>query len=333
MINILPGYYDSINGLTAEQKAAIDAQGGVAEWNLPDYSREWYAYNPIVCTAKVYKFGGGDTDKTIVTPDGTTLYFDAEGAERVTLPIYVGATLAVTLEVEAYKGVATIDLSPIAKSFFGRVLTYIDAYRNTVQLQFQEQTITFVVRNGVAQIGESSKMHSTARTTRAEYLVKYPNYMLSYVKGDSVLVLSLDSSTDIPIEEGCVPVSPFYVRWLNAQGGVDYWMFSRAQEHNPSVSKTDTYDVYTEYPDIAPTNRQAYGITTKNSITVGAEGVGDNWDVLKGLPFSPIIQWYNEKLSKWIGLTVAKYDGSIRLDHYTHSIEIKFDLPTINTQF
>lgn len=333
MTNILPGYYNAINGLTAEEKAALDAQGGVAEWTLPDYSKEWYAYNPIVCTAQVYKFGGGDTDKTIVTPDGTTLYFDSESTESVTLVVYVNNTLAVTLAVEAYRGVATLDLSPIAKSFFGHNLTYIDAYRNTVQLQFQEQTISYVVRNGVAQIGELNRVNAAALTTRASYLVKYTNYPLSYVKGDSVLILSLDSTTDIPIKEGCVPVSPFYVRWLNAQGGVDYWMFGRAQEHSPSVSKTEAYDVYTEVPDIALTNRRAYGITTKNSITVGAEGVGDNWDVLKGLPFSPIIEWYNKELSKWIGLTVAKYDGSIRLDHYTHSIEITFDLPTINTQF
>lgn len=328
-INVLKDNYSSLESIDTQTWEVIDAQGGVAVWDIsiPD-NKVLFAYNPILCTAKIYKSQG--SGESITLNNGRVLYFDAMSTDTCIMPIYEGVSLLVTLSVEAYSGSLLLDLAPIAQALFTHDLDILTTYKTTLRLALWDRNITLNIVNAVAQIGEPSEAYIGGITTKAQYLTHYSGYPLSYV-AESIIT----EVEDIPysVQDGCVPVSPFYVRWLNAQGGVDYWMFGRAQAHNVSVSKTEAYDIYTPDTATARTNRRAYGATTKNTITVGAEGVSDNWEVVQRLPLSPIIEYYDKQTSKWIGITVAKFDGSIRLDHYTHSIEITFDLPTINTQF
>ena len=51
------------------------------------------------------------------------------------------------------------------------------------------------------------------------------------------------------------------------------------------------------------------------------------------MPFSPLIEWWSEKLSRWVRLSVSKFDGTHYTRPETKSVEISFTLPDINTQF
>lgn len=149
--------------------------------------------------------------------------------------------------------------------------------------------------------------------------------------GENIYILP---AFNVPVVVRCVPAYPFYVRWINDLGGVDYWMFGGRQVFEASVKNTSTYDRYTPNVGEARSNRQAYSMSTDSTVIVGAQGIPTNdYNVLKGLPFSPYIEWYNEALGKWVAVTVAKYDGETITRNNTHDIEITFALPAINTQF
>lgn len=139
---------------------------------------------------------------------------------------------------------------------------------------------------------------------------------------------------DIPVYVHCNPRKPFYVRWINQLGGVDYFMFARQQKHSPSVKSVSTYEKFVESPLNAKTNSKAYSLTTANDITVGAELLSEtDFQALRWIAFARKIEHWDEKLGKWIELSVSKFDGSYNTKNETHTVEVTFALPNINVQF
>ena len=139
---------------------------------------------------------------------------------------------------------------------------------------------------------------------------------------------------DIPVFGHCKPSNPFYVRWINQLGGVDYYMFARQQKHQPQVKSVSVYAPFVENPLYARTNRKAYAMDTENVVTVGAELLNEtDFNALRWLAFARKIEYYDETLGKWISLSVSKFDGSFNTKADTHTVEVTFSLPKINTQF
>ena len=62
----------------------------------------------------------------------------------------------------------------------------------------------------------------------------------------------------LPVEcKECVPQSPFYVRWLNRFGGLDYWMFELRQEFKRKQSSYEDFEPYiTDYSQASGTSYQ-----------------------------------------------------------------------------
>ena len=287
-----------------------------------------------------------DAGDYLIASSGAVFY-RTNDVSTVTLTLVVKGE-RITLTAETFLGKADMDVSAIVRTYFAPHIFNIEgggladdpALAVTYSAEAQGLTFgSFGAINAVAQVGERADYTDAPNhLSLAKIYHKYDGYPLDYsvLGGISVVRAGIVGAMVTPIiaVEDCTPPSPFYVRWVNALGGVDYWMFSKRQEFTPSVSSTSTYAQYKADPATAITNRRAYALATKNSVTVGAEGVqAIHWDMLEGLPFSPLIEWYNEKLGKWIGITVAKYEGKIVTDTNTHTIEITFDLPTINTQF
>ena len=139
---------------------------------------------------------------------------------------------------------------------------------------------------------------------------------------------------DIPVFGRCLPATPFYVRWVNRLGGVDYWMFARTQKRSPQVKSVSTFAPYVDDTGASRTNALPYALTTDNTVTAGASDLSaEEYAALENIPFAPIIEHYDEGLGKWIRLTVAKFTGDDQRDAARKEIEITFTLPTINTQF
>lgn len=215
--------------------------------------------------------------------------------------------------------------------------------------------VSLFALNGVAQIGEDSCFYLASESlTKLSWIAdnKYEGYPLeeTFANGnirDYTIPMYPSGEYSVPkrtvvrreTSRGktntlCTPLNPFYIRWINTFGGVEQMMFSVRQVHKDKVKGVSVAEVDVPYTADVTTNERVYDMTTENTISVGADGIGgSDWEIVKKIPFSPEIEWFNERLGKWIRLSIAKWDGEYNSDNATHSIEIEFTLPRLYTQF
>lgn len=133
------------------------------------------------------------------------------------------------------------------------------------------------------------------------------------------------------IIDGCVPDAPFYVRWINASGGWDSWMFERSEETD-NVEDVANVQLYAANPDDTQTT---ISIAASRTVTVG-EGLlsKDDYRTLAALTRSPRIQWYNEELQMWQTIVMSEgFSATWNSRNGFGSVEFTFALPRILTQF
>ena len=153
------------------------------------------------------------------------------------------------------------------------------------------------------------------------------------VNEDGQLILLLPSF-DIPVNVLCIPPKPFWVRWVNALGGIDYFMFAKHRTRRPSVKSSSIYRPYVGDNAAARTNRVPYGVSTEHELTCGAENLTRvEYASLGWLPFSPYIEYWDADASRWVRISTAKYSGNLDEWDERKPFEITFALPDINTQF
>lgn len=372
MVNLLRK--DLAQAFAITDKAAANEAGGVALWDMPPVYSAAYNPIVITRTQYLFALDGQSASGEGVLTDGTsTLYPDPTPTTAIVTIAETDGSRRATLSAESFNGITTFDVSAVVRLWFNEQLAatanmpVIDR-KLFVRYRIEDTGVPnlsqrFMALNAVAQVGESSNMGAYIGKilTRAPRLMMYDGYQSDFSalitegveRGDTsvntMLLLSeagdpilTENGEDIyvvvgygmPVTRECVPVQPFYVRWVNQLGGVDYWMFRKQQEFAPTVKSTAMYERFVANPLDARSNRQGYAITTEHTVTVGAEHIpAEFFDMLAWLPFSPFIEWYNEKLGKWVALTVAKYDGAIQTKDALHGMEITFNLPAINTQF
>ena len=237
-----------------------------------------------------------------------------------------------TLRFLALNAVAQIGESADRSNDGGSVLTRFEALRQYPGYQFD-----------YALLATSEDVETATGTAKAgavwRVLVSGAGHLLQDTDGKNILNeesrnITLAVKFNKRIFYMCIPEKPFYVRWLNMLGGVDYFMFSRQQKISPSVKSSSTYSPFVENPETAGSNIRPYTLTTENTVTVGAEGLSSSdFLAISEMPFSPLIEWWSERMSRWVRLSVSKFDGSHWSRPETKSVEITFTLPDINTQF
>lgn len=147
----------------------------------------------------------------------------------------------------------------------------------------------------------------------------------NYIQDENGAYILIDG---VHIVDTPVPRNPFYVRWINRLGGVDYWMFGGKQQMSINVKDVKTLINY------SPSNNKTIGLTAENQVIIGASGLSKReWEELTLISISPDIEWYNEKLGMWQNVTVSKAENVMDTDMGLHSLELTFNLPTLQTQF
>ena len=147
-------------------------------------------------------------------------------------------------------------------------------------------------------------------------------------------ILNTQLSYNLPVECRCVPQSPFYVRWLNRFGGIDYWMFEKRQTDTGKLENFEDFQPYIEdYSKHTGTN-YAYSKEASELVTIGAELLSTTeWSELCRIPYSPFIQWFDERCLLWIDIMADKGDTSMLTDLPAHTIELTFIMPKIQLHF
>jgi hypothetical protein len=136
-----------------------------------------------------------------------------------------------------------------------------------------------------------------------------------------------------------VPVSQqncntFYVRWLNDIGGWDYFLFENKVYEGDVITSQGEYETY--FDSIASTSdyQNFVGKQTTPIARVGCDFVDENIAIgLRGLKSSPKVYWYNESISKWIGVKVQVGSFAFRTTKTSYSkVELTFELPRLLNQ-
>ena len=162
----------------------------------------------------------------------------------------------------------------------------------------------------------------------SHYQGLYPLYLLDASEANSSIEVENNSISDnIQVEVLDVPEHPFYVRWVNALAGWDYWMFDCRYVKKRKIGSRKIVERY--IPDMAASsgNKQTIGLEVEEEVTVGASQITEEeYEAISGLLYSTFVQWYDESRGKWIDVIpdgeASFFYGSPRTD-----IEITFILP------
>lgn len=135
------------------------------------------------------------------------------------------------------------------------------------------------------------------------------------------------------VSPGCVPDAPFYIRWINVQGGYDAWMFCRRKKYEQRVG--DVYNVERDHTAEETFAQQTLSLTAVRTVTAGDDALlREAFDLLAGIPLSPRIEWYDEEIGAWQTI-VLDDDNTLawNTDSGVGSVEFVFRLPPVLTQF
>ena len=152
------------------------------------------------------------------------------------------------------------------------------------------------------------------------------------------IVVRNNIKASLVIEKGvlqtCTGLNPFYVRWINQLGGFEYWMFYHNQKLKLNAKTTDTIE-----PVIHSISNTSYIIRELNKevesfLTVGAGNLKpDEHLALSEIPTSPRVEYWNEKIGKWIRIYCENSKIESNTRDMTKDIEIEFTLPIPQIQF
>jgi hypothetical protein len=131
-----------------------------------------------------------------------------------------------------------------------------------------------------------------------------------------------------------IPSSPFYVKWINQQGGWDYWMFSHRQYLSRNSANQVTFNPYIEDQLTAKGFTQLVLVDGIEKVKVGAASLNDNdYDCVSKLIYSPSTQWFNESTGKWNTVLIEPSENTKDTRSTFNDLEFTFLLPTPQLQF
>ena len=156
----------------------------------------------------------------------------------------------------------------------------------------------------------------------------YPLYMLDASVANSSIEIENNSIPDILLVEVVdVPEHPFYVRWVNALAGWDYWMFDCRYVKKRKVGSRKIVERYVTDMAAASGYKQTIGLEVDEEVTVGASQITeDEFECISALLYSTFVQWYDESKGKWIDI-IPDGEASFVYGSPRTDIEITFILP------
>jgi len=156
----------------------------------------------------------------------------------------------------------------------------------------------------------------------------HPLFLLDASEANSSIEIVNNSISDIlQVEVLDAPEHPFYVRWVNALAGWEYWMFDCRYVKKRKIGSRKTVERYVTDMAASSGNKRTIGLEVEEEVTVGASQITEEeYEVISALLYSTFVQWYDESRGKWIDVLpdgeASFLNGSPRTD-----IEITFILP------
>ncbi len=131
-----------------------------------------------------------------------------------------------------------------------------------------------------------------------------------------------------------VPCNPFYIRWINQKGGWDTYMFEQHKKYTQEVDRGDQYVLANSRDPYAAQTRGELAPEFKNMVQAGAEQLDENdFNLLKGIALSPLVQVYNYQLTVWQRVLVDDTDLTWDTKAPRNTVSYEFQLIDEQTQW
>ena len=131
-----------------------------------------------------------------------------------------------------------------------------------------------------------------------------------------------------------VPCNPFYIRWINQKGGWDTYMFEQHKKYTQEVDRGDQYVLANSRDPYASQTRGELAPEFKNIVQAGAEQLDENdFNLLKGIALSPLVQVYNYPLTVWQRILVNDTDLTWDTKAPRNTVSYEFQLVDEQTQW
>ena len=131
-----------------------------------------------------------------------------------------------------------------------------------------------------------------------------------------------------------VPCNPFYIRWINQKGGWDTYMFEQHKKYTQEVDRGDQYVLANSRDPYASGTRGELAPEVKSIVQAGAEQLDENdFNLLKGIALSPLVQVYNYQLEEWQRVLVDDTDLTWDTKAPRNTVSYEFQLIDEQTQW
>lgn len=131
-----------------------------------------------------------------------------------------------------------------------------------------------------------------------------------------------------------VPCNPFYIRWINRKGGWDTYMFEQHKKYTQEVDRGDQYVLANARDPHTSETRGELAPEVKNTVQAGAEQLDENdFNLLKGIALSPLVQVYNYQISAWQRVLVDDTDLTWDTKAPRNTVSYEFQLIDEQTQW
>lgn len=129
------------------------------------------------------------------------------------------------------------------------------------------------------------------------------------------------------------PAHPFYVRWINQQGGYDHWMFACRQFFKRELKSASYFRPYRDTNDTG-TDAVLLGKEAEENISVSSGSIDANeWQAISRILYSPKIELYNPATKLWHTILLDKGSAEIGTAAPTGEVTLTFNLPAPRLQF
>lgn len=131
-----------------------------------------------------------------------------------------------------------------------------------------------------------------------------------------------------------VPCNPFYIRWINQKGGWDTYMFEQHKKYTQEVDRGDQYVLANSRDPYTSETRGELAPEFKNMVQAGVEQLDENdFNLLKGIALSPLVQVYNHQLAVWQRVLVNDTDLTWDTKAPRNTVSYEFQLIDEQTQW
>lgn len=143
-----------------------------------------------------------------------------------------------------------------------------------------------------------------------------------------------DQAWNIMFVDTEVPCNPFYIRWINQKGGWDTYMFEQHKKYTQEVDRGDQYVLANSRDPYASQTRGELAPEFKNIVQAGAEQLdGNDFNLLKGIALSPLVQVYNYQIGRWQRVLVDDTDLTWDTKAPRNTVSYEFQLIDEQTQW